>query len=453
MSGSYATTPYFALKKPVTGADDGLWGTHWNQNADTLDATLKVHGDVIASVSGGPFLPIAGGTITGTLNVTGATGLSSNLAVTGSILAGGAINTNSPLGYQQNGGNTILNVFGSGNGSGANTMVGYQAGASLPAGDNESTFVGYRAGWSTTGVQLENTYVGWSAGSLGTTAQFNAALGVNALGHNVTSSNVVALGNDAIRNSLTVPNSIAIGSSAMRDNNQSFSVAIGTQALQGVLQVDPPGNPSTSGANNIAIGYQSLRGPGATSISNNIAIGPNTAPGITSANNNVMIGTSAGQAITSGPENLLIGTLAGTSITTAFGNLMLGHLAGQHVTGATNILIGDQVGQSITTGHDNIIIGSSAAHNNLTTGAFNIIIGFGPNADTAAGATNNTFAVFGPNAQPIILVTNTQTTTPAVFIPGLAASASFANDAAAAGSGVGIGQLYRNGSAVQVRVA
>ena len=69
-SGSYATTPNFALKKPVTGADDDLWGTHWNQNADTLDATLKAHGDAIAGVSGGPFLPLTGGNLAGPGNLT-----------------------------------------------------------------------------------------------------------------------------------------------------------------------------------------------------------------------------------------------------------------------------------------------------------------------------------------------------------------------------------------------
>jgi hypothetical protein len=34
---SFTTTPNLSLKKPTTGADDDLWGTHWNQNADTLD--------------------------------------------------------------------------------------------------------------------------------------------------------------------------------------------------------------------------------------------------------------------------------------------------------------------------------------------------------------------------------------------------------------------------------
>jgi hypothetical protein len=56
MSGSYSTTPNLGLKRPTTGADDDMWGTHWNDNADTLDAAL---------VGGGPFLPLTGGTVAG----------------------------------------------------------------------------------------------------------------------------------------------------------------------------------------------------------------------------------------------------------------------------------------------------------------------------------------------------------------------------------------------------
>ena len=40
MSG-FSTTPNFALKKPITGADDDMWGTHWNQNADALDTLIQ----------------------------------------------------------------------------------------------------------------------------------------------------------------------------------------------------------------------------------------------------------------------------------------------------------------------------------------------------------------------------------------------------------------------------
>ena len=40
MSG-FSTTPNFSLKKPITGADDDMWGTHWNQNADALDSLIQ----------------------------------------------------------------------------------------------------------------------------------------------------------------------------------------------------------------------------------------------------------------------------------------------------------------------------------------------------------------------------------------------------------------------------
>ena len=43
MSG-YTTTPNLGLKKPNSGGDDGLWGTHWNQNADVLDGAVGAPG-------------------------------------------------------------------------------------------------------------------------------------------------------------------------------------------------------------------------------------------------------------------------------------------------------------------------------------------------------------------------------------------------------------------------
>jgi hypothetical protein len=40
----------------------------------------------------------------------------------------------------------------------------------------------------------------------------------------------------------------------------------------------------------------------------------------------------------------------------------------------------------------------------------------------------------------------------AIKLSGVQASTSYANDAAAAAGGVGVGQVYRNGSVVQVRI-
>ena len=60
MSGSpdYTLTPNLGLFMPNYDMDDGTWGAHLNQNASVLDA-------VIGSSVHGPFLPLAGGTVTG----------------------------------------------------------------------------------------------------------------------------------------------------------------------------------------------------------------------------------------------------------------------------------------------------------------------------------------------------------------------------------------------------
>src|SRR6185503_15561139 len=72
------------LFKPIAGMDVGLWGVHWNTNANTLDTALATHDDTLASHTAtlsthetrldslsGVFLPLAGGTVTGkvTFNV------------------------------------------------------------------------------------------------------------------------------------------------------------------------------------------------------------------------------------------------------------------------------------------------------------------------------------------------------------------------------------------------
>ncbi len=61
MSGSdYATTPNLALLKPTVDADEDMWGTHTNQNWDTLDT-------VLSTSVGGLFLPLTGGALSGQL--------------------------------------------------------------------------------------------------------------------------------------------------------------------------------------------------------------------------------------------------------------------------------------------------------------------------------------------------------------------------------------------------
>jgi hypothetical protein len=64
MSGTdYTQTANLQLYKPIKDAAIGTWGDLINTNADTLDALL-------ASSAAGPFLPLAGGQMSGGLNVT-----------------------------------------------------------------------------------------------------------------------------------------------------------------------------------------------------------------------------------------------------------------------------------------------------------------------------------------------------------------------------------------------
>lgn len=63
MSG-YTQTPNYNLFKPTPGADDDIWGSHLNSNADTLDA-------LIHSIDAGKYLPLAGGTMSGAAALAG----------------------------------------------------------------------------------------------------------------------------------------------------------------------------------------------------------------------------------------------------------------------------------------------------------------------------------------------------------------------------------------------
>lgn len=58
----YTTTPNLGLYKPNILADGDQWGNHWNSNADKLDTAL-------GSSAAGPFLPLSGGTVTGSVTI------------------------------------------------------------------------------------------------------------------------------------------------------------------------------------------------------------------------------------------------------------------------------------------------------------------------------------------------------------------------------------------------
>lgn len=269
-----------------------------------------------------------------------------------------------------------------------------------------------------------------------------------------------------------------------------------------------------SGADNVSIGYTSMRGVYLTSASFNFAVGKLTLYNLVTGGNNIAIGQSSGTLITTGNANTLLGQSSGSGITTGgnnvgvgtavfsgigitgqnhvaiganamsvcvptatganngnvaignnalqgaggsfFSNVAVGCRSGIAVsTGSLNTFVGSNTALVVTSGGSNTIIGANVGNVTLTTGAGNLYIGAGNNTagviDAATSAESNTFRL-GNNATNLMRATGINTATPALFLDWLPASTTFANDAAAATGGVAVGQLYRNGSVVQCRI-
>ena len=96
MSGT-TSTPNYGLLKPIPGADDDVWGTHLNQNADTLDS-------LIHSID---IRPAGTGTVT-------------SVATTGPGITGGPIITMGTLAVQWNAG--TVSALGTGLSIGAGAL-------------------------------------------------------------------------------------------------------------------------------------------------------------------------------------------------------------------------------------------------------------------------------------------------------------------------------------------
>ena len=143
---------------PVTSS--GTLALAWNGSATNL---VCADGSTVAQstfVTGGPYVPIAGGTMTGALNGTS--------AAFGGDISGAYLKTSS-LG-------TVL-------GLGAGALAGY------------NTYIGTFAGYSSSGTF--NTFVGNSAGQANTTGNFGVYIGAYAGLHNTTGAANIYIGTSA----------------------------------------------------------------------------------------------------------------------------------------------------------------------------------------------------------------------------------------------------------------
>lgn len=161
---------------------------------------------------------------------------------------------------------------------------------------------------------------------------------------------------------------------------------------------------NTTGARNVAIGYQTLQSSNAANSSDNVVIGSSAAPSATTIYNMTLLGSNAGLSYTTSNNSVSVGTNALRTATTggdrsvAIGvnalyttngavNTAVGYRAGEAFTGNNGLFIGGNAGV-LTTGGDNTIIGVDAA-TALTTGANNTLIGRQAGSSQTTGSNNS----------------------------------------------------------------
>ena len=327
----------------------------------------------------------------GNAYVAGTVGIGST-SPTQALGVNGSIDIPLSAGYKQEN-NTILRVWP----NIGNLLVGSGAGTLLPGTDTFTTAIGYRALGATTGSQLENTAVGWQSQYVNQ-GTANTSLGVNAMGACTSCNFVTAIGNDVIRNATSTGSSEMFGTHAGRNNNGSFNIGIGVQALQGNESATTI---AFTGSSNIGIGYQSMLGNAATTANLNTMIGNLTAPTITVGGQNIGMGQSTLTTLTSGSRNTVIGTLGGGSLTSGSDNTFVGNLVGNTATGDYNLAIGTQAGTGLTSGSYNILLVTCTNYapcgSAVTSGQQNVVIGYDVSlpSSTANGQLNIANMIYG----------------------------------------------------------
>jgi hypothetical protein len=268
--------------------------------------------------------------------------------------------------------------------------------------ENNSIWIGADP-TSTTSTAEYNTALGIQALDAITTADYNTAVGYKALSAATTGGDNVAIGGyfslgsltEGIRNnaighsaghSLTTGNyNDYMGYSAGYENvHGDYNVGIGRSALEKNAPADGAGK-------NVGIGGFAGRGGATHAMTGSVFIG--YASGYyTTGNANVAVGYGAlegGSSTYSANKNVAIGYQALKSATTAANVVAIGYMAGydQTTDDEGSIYIGSSAGANDYGTNRNIFIGFDAGNNN-TTGANNLAIGHKALEDMVDGIHN-----------------------------------------------------------------
>lgn len=265
-----------------------------------------------------------------------------------------------------------------------NTAIGYTALQSLTGGSFNTT-VGSYASRLTAGGSY-NSALGYKALEFNTGGNFNTGIGVDAIGNNTSGNRNVALGYQALQSNTTGNDNVAVGAGAAKDigNTGNSNIAIGRNALLGGSTT-----PSLNVAsNNIAIGFESMKGTLGTASTgnNNVAVGNNSLRLNSSGTRNTAIGTNALQNYTES-LNTAVGYNALSSTTTGSYNVAVGIDAlAQNTVGLYNVAVGSGALLKNTTDF-NTAVGHGALQNN-TTANYNTALGSGALYSNSTGGVN-----------------------------------------------------------------
>jgi hypothetical protein len=240
----------------------------------------------------------------------------------------------------------------------------------------------------------ENTVLGNKAGySISTGGNYNSLFGYNA-GYLVTSgARNVALGYNALygnSNGVSGNSNVALGFNSLQGNSSgSGNLAMGENALY----------TNEDGGYNVGLGHASLYAN--TSGSYNIALGYYALVSNTTADNNIAIGQNALSQSVTGASNIGIGTRA-LGFTAASNNIALGYNAAYYYNSgsagnyansiANNIFIGHDVRPLTATDQNEIVIGNSPGA--LGTGS-NGQIGLGTNSTLIGNSLTQQSKIYG----------------------------------------------------------
>jgi trimeric autotransporter adhesin len=180
----------------------------------------------------------------------------------------------------------------------------------------------------------------------------NVGIGNIAMGGNVTGGNFnrsVVIGDSAMSNASNTLDNVAIGNKASQKGG-SENVSIGAEVMQ-----------NNAGGQNVAIGYQSLKGSQNGFTGYNTSVGYRSMANVYSGGYNVAIGHTALENGTNTNNNVAIGYKAENEAVNGNSNISIGHIAHyKNKIGSFNVIMGNGALSGDTAGTFNTAIGHNA---------------------------------------------------------------------------------------------